>query len=214
MKPGMMVVFSEGGTAARMIAKYRPSAEVLVVTSNKQLARHCQIMFGLYTMILDEPVKNNIKAMKDAVHNALIYGRDNGICAAGKEVVVLTSTQATANSGARKVERQLYITTCPGELDLSRLGNLAPSKFTKARATSKFDDAKTLSLRSTVIDLPMLFNPSSPVRKTKIIASLGPVSSNEETIGKLLDAGMDVARFNMAMSTMAKIKPIIKMVRK
>lgn len=60
----------------------------------------------------------------------------------------------------------------------------------------------------------MLFESSSPVRKTKVLASLGPVSSDEEMIGKLIDAGMDVARFNLAMTDMADIKPVIERVRK
>lgn len=78
----------------------------------------------------------------------------------------------------------------------------------------ELDSTKTLSIRSTVIDLPMLFETSLPIRKTNIIATLGPASCNEAMISKLLDAGMDIARFNMALMTMAEVKPVLDMVRK
>ena len=35
-------------------------------------------------------------------------------------------------------------------------------------------------------------------RKTKIIATLGPATDSPEIIGKLIDAGMDIARLNMS----------------
>lgn len=39
------------------------------------------------------------------------------------------------------------------------------------------------------------------MRKTKIIATIGPASSNPETIARLLEAGMDVARLNFSHGT-------------
>lgn len=36
------------------------------------------------------------------------------------------------------------------------------------------------------------------MRKTKIVATLGPASSDVETIKQLIRAGMDVARFNFS----------------
>jgi len=37
-----------------------------------------------------------------------------------------------------------------------------------------------------------------PARLTAIVATLGPASSDERTLGRLVDAGMDVARLNFA----------------
>lgn len=39
------------------------------------------------------------------------------------------------------------------------------------------------------------------MRKTKIICTLGPASESEEMIGRLIDAGMNVARFNFSHGT-------------
>ena len=36
------------------------------------------------------------------------------------------------------------------------------------------------------------------MRRTKIIATLGPVTSSPEILGQLIDAGMNIARLNMS----------------
>lgn len=47
MRPGMLVVFSENGKTARLIAKYRPCVPVLLVTSNEKLARACSSLYAV-----------------------------------------------------------------------------------------------------------------------------------------------------------------------
>ena len=39
------------------------------------------------------------------------------------------------------------------------------------------------------------------IRKTKIVCTLGPASDNDEMVGKLMDAGMNVCRLNMSHGT-------------
>lgn len=136
MKPGMVVAFSECGLTARLVAKYRPAVPVLIVTSNTALAKQCQIMFGLHVMQLPAPVKS-MKDMKDAVHDALIYGSTTGLCVPGKEVVVMTSNRVTT-SGVNSIhpERRVYVTTCPGKLDMNKLGKLAPTRSSQVRVES------------------------------------------------------------------------------
>ena len=84
------------------------------------------------------------------------------------------------------------VTLAPGTLDHQALGNLAPS--TRADQDPKLT-AKTISVRSTVIDLDMLTQDHAPVRKTKICVTIGPSCSSEATLRRLVDEGMDLARF-------------------
>jgi pyruvate kinase len=51
-------------------------------------------------------------------------------------------------------------------------------------------------------------------RRTKIVCTIGPASNSEEMIRRLIEAGMDVARFNMSHGSMAEHARILKLVRK
>jgi pyruvate kinase len=51
------------------------------------------------------------------------------------------------------------------------------------------------------------------MRRTKIVATIGPASSTPEMIGKLIDAGMDVARLNFSHGTHADHAERIAMLR-
>lgn len=55
---------------------------------------------------------------------------------------------------------------------------------------------------------------SSPIRRTKIIATLGPATESEEALEKLILGGVDVARLNMAHATHEWTRMIIRRIRK
>ena len=116
----MIVVFSENGKTARLIAKYRPCAPVLLVTSNVKLARvsisilieslltimnysdpsfiqACSTLYSVYPMLLGKPISSTSE-IQVHIDGALKYGVENGLCMAGKEVLVLTSTSVAGES--------------------------------------------------------------------------------------------------------------------
>lgn len=51
------------------------------------------------------------------------------------------------------------------------------------------------------------------MRKTKIVATLGPATQSPEIIGKLIDAGMNVARLNMSHSSHDWVRRIVADIR-
>ncbi|MEO6181749.1 MAG: pyruvate kinase [Verrucomicrobiota bacterium] len=51
------------------------------------------------------------------------------------------------------------------------------------------------------------------MKKTKIIATLGPVTESAEMIGKLIDAGMNVARLNMSHAKHDWVRHMVKDIR-
>src|SRR3954471_17557504 len=55
--------------------------------------------------------------------------------------------------------------------------------------------------------------PKSPLRRTKIIATLGPATESEEMLGKLITAGVDVVRLNMAHAKHDWTRTVIRRIR-
>ncbi|EFJ51783.1 hypothetical protein VOLCADRAFT_120419 [Volvox carteri f. nagariensis] len=204
IRPGMIVVFSEGGKVARLLAKYRPFAPVLVVTSNASLARYCAALFGCYPKLLRMPIRD-VTGMQTALVEAMAYGVERGLCVAGKEasgVLVLISNMVARGGSLDSMdtlpERESFVTIAPGALNMDALGSLA---YSSSALDPKFV-AKTISLRSTTIDLPMLVSSDSPVRKTKLGFTVGPACSDHEVLRQLVTSGANIARFNVAHGTM------------
>ena len=56
----------------------------------------------------------------------------------------------------------------------------------------------TVSLRSTRTNLDLINKPVHRPRATKIVCTIGPASWDEDKIEKLLDAGLDIVRFNFS----------------
>jgi len=53
-----------------------------------------------------------------------------------------------------------------------------------------------------------------PEHKTKIVCTIGPASSTEEVLERLLKTGMNVARLNFAHGTLESHREVIKRIRK
>eukprot|EP00892_Ulva_mutabilis_P005713 jgi/Ulvmu1/3513/UM162_0020.1 len=194
LKPGMVVVFSEGGKMARLAAKYRPCVPLLVVTSNAALARRCSVLFACAALLLDAPMQDRTN-MLATLRRALAHGVEAGLCVPGKEVVVLASTAVTQSGVGHGAERELFVTVAPGTLQFEKLGSLAPH-FLGGEVDLGFV-AKAISLRATRMDLAMVMHESQVQRKTKIICTAMPTTT-AATLRALVGAGMDVLRLNLS----------------
>src|SRR5882724_2607412 len=51
------------------------------------------------------------------------------------------------------------------------------------------------------------------MRKTKIIATLGPATESPEILGKLIDAGLNIARLNMSHAPHAWARKVVSDIR-
>ncbi|MCK5567936.1 MAG: hypothetical protein KAI62_08480, partial [Actinomycetia bacterium] len=52
------------------------------------------------------------------------------------------------------------------------------------------------------------------LRRAKIICTIGPASSSDDMLGKMVRQGMDIARINTAHSEASEVSRLVKKIRK
>ena len=52
------------------------------------------------------------------------------------------------------------------------------------------------------------------IRRTKIVATIGPATSDEETLRQLIEAGVDVARLNFSHGTAEEHEAVVRRIRR
>jgi len=72
----------------------------------------------------------------------------------------------------------------------------------------------TIAYRSTKVGLDLITSPVTVPRKTKIVCTLGPACWSEEGLASLLDAGLNVARFNFSHGDHKGHLEVLERVRK
>ena len=193
---GCIVVFSESGYRANLCSKYRPRCPIVVITHNMSVVKHCNSVFGQYAYQIPEPAAwaTETQYLQGAVEFAVAQG----LCKPGAMVAVIGGVPQdvvmTKEAASSHVIPSFGITAAPGVFKkMARTGSTLINP-----AYAEESAVKTISLRSTAISLDEVFSPAAPVRKTKIVCTMGPKCWDEETIGELIDAGMSVARFNFS----------------
>ena len=53
-----------------------------------------------------------------------------------------------------------------------------------------------------------------PVKRTKIVATIGPASESEDTLRQLIEAGMDVARLNFSHGSADQARALVERIRR
>ncbi len=59
LKVRHIVAFSQGGFTARLIARYRPPVPVIVFSTDPKVARHTQLLWGTYPVVLESHPENH-----------------------------------------------------------------------------------------------------------------------------------------------------------
>lgn len=80
----MIVVLTNNGGSAAAVAKYRPKAPILVMTSDEVVANQSQIHRGCQSILL-----NSVASQYLAVHTAMDKARELGIAGSSSRVVVV-----------------------------------------------------------------------------------------------------------------------------
>lgn len=97
----LIIVLTQTGNTALAISKYRPIAPVLAVTSEPQAARQCQVLRGIYPLLVP-----NMSGTDNIIHKAMLLGVKMGMAKKGDPVVV-TSGVLEATAGTTNIMRVL-----------------------------------------------------------------------------------------------------------
>ncbi|ORZ28417.1 pyruvate kinase [Lobosporangium transversale] len=92
---GAIVVLSTSGDTARLISKYRPQANIIIVTRKASTARAIHLSRGCYPFIYEQP---KVDDWQEDVDNRLRWGMDqaihHGLLKSGQPVIVIQGFRA------------------------------------------------------------------------------------------------------------------------
>ena len=94
LNAAVIIVLTETGTTARLVAKYRPSAAILTVTSSEQTARQSLASRGLFPLLVGSMIGSD-----SLINRVLIAASRLGMCKTG-DLAVVTSGSREATAGA------------------------------------------------------------------------------------------------------------------
>jgi pyruvate kinase len=97
----LIIVLTETGQTAMKISKYRPIAPVLAVTCSAQAARQCQVLRGIYPLLVD-----SMNGTDNLIHRAMLWGVKMGMAQRGDSIVV-TSGNLESKAGSTNIMRVL-----------------------------------------------------------------------------------------------------------
>jgi pyruvate kinase len=80
-----IVAFSQGGFTARMIARNRPDAPILVFTTDPAVARRIQLVWGVRPLLMEAEAEHHDEVV-ELVERQLL---DSGLAAPGEAIVIL-----------------------------------------------------------------------------------------------------------------------------
>ncbi|KIY96424.1 pyruvate kinase [Monoraphidium neglectum] len=196
---GLVVLASRDPAYVRYVCKYRPRVPVLVVTDSPAVARACAPTYAAVPYIADSmPSGRRTFEGEMMLERAVVWAVQAGLCPAGHEVVVIEGVDV----GQHRCTPNISIKVAPGRAD----------KYVSPKGSAWY--AKTVSLRSTAISLENILDVHQhSARKTKIVCTLGPACWSQEGLSALLDAGMNVARFNFSHGSQESHKEVLDRLR-
>ncbi|KAI8086580.1 pyruvate kinase [Halteromyces radiatus] len=87
---GAIIVLSKSGRTARLVAKYRPSQPIVVVTRDEQTARQSHLCRGVFPFVyVSEPEKNWDLDVENRIRWGIVQGKKYGLLKSNDSVVVV-----------------------------------------------------------------------------------------------------------------------------
>ncbi|KAF6260138.1 pyruvate kinase [Scenedesmus sp. NREL 46B-D3] len=206
----LLAVFSDSSAPVRMAAKYRPGVPLLVVTRQPKVAAACGLIHGAVSAVVGQggPPLGRNELVKLAVELSRKLSKSAGL------------PQFLA--GDNRSDQMVLLAGPPGDpfLDVHNFNGaqVAALVFGDESASLSqpvgYRGEHTLSMRSTKVGLDLITAPVKSARKTKVVCTLGPSCWSEEGLGALVDAGMNVARFNFSHGDHAGHAEVLQRLRK
>lgn len=90
LKIGLLIVFTETGKAARILAKYRPRQVIFVCSSNESVRRQMNLVRGVASFPMEKG-----DSIEDTISKVISYAKERAFCSDGSKAIVQTSTEGT-----------------------------------------------------------------------------------------------------------------------
>eukprot|EP00182_Erythrolobus_australicus_P006273 CAMPEP_0185830870 /NCGR_PEP_ID=MMETSP1353-20130828/1134_1 /TAXON_ID=1077150 /ORGANISM="Erythrolobus australicus, Strain CCMP3124" /LENGTH=505 /DNA_ID=CAMNT_0028528863 /DNA_START=82 /DNA_END=1599 /DNA_ORIENTATION=+ len=90
----MIVIISETGDTARVVAKYRPLVPIFSITGSPTAARHSVMNRGVFPILVPSVKFNDVNSL---LNMALMAGKSTGICQTGSKAVAVYDDSITDN---------------------------------------------------------------------------------------------------------------------
>uniref|UniRef100_A0A7S3N8F7 Pyruvate kinase n=1 Tax=Euplotes harpa TaxID=151035 RepID=A0A7S3N8F7_9SPIT len=90
LKIGVLIVFTDTGRAAYILAKYRPRQTIFVCTSSSSVSRQMNVVRGVTPILI-----NARESVEECISRVIAYAKEQGMCADGSKAIVQMSSEGS-----------------------------------------------------------------------------------------------------------------------